>query len=276
VLLVTALVLLSIGASGDRRIPVIQGATAADAAASGLAAYTQGWYQEAVAYLTPVVMSDPSASAEADLVLAQMYEHGLGVPQDLRRAYALYSLATGASGSWSIQSLANASAIRLQQLAVDPEVVAILAYGFQDGLVMQTLPLDGGGLLEVTREGLVMYRDGDRGELPWGIWIGQVEGLSLQRALLPDGTSRQAVELIFWAGGAGSRSLMWRVYDVRGSAPERVCEEPLIEVRGFLVDLPASLPTDLRGARATAPRPAGPLRLRAAGCRLGGGLSVIS
>jgi hypothetical protein len=246
VLLVASLVLLAVGASGERHVAVIQGATAADAAATGLAAYGEGRYEDALMYLTPVVVSDPSASAEADLVLAEMYEHGLGVAQNLRRAYALYALAAGASGSFPIQSLARASLFRLQQLGADPEVIAILSYGFQDGLVLQTMPLDGGGVLEVTRAGLAVYRAGERGETPWALWMGTVEGLWLQSASRDDGRSRQAVEVLFWASSPGGRTLMWRVYDVRGSAPAHACEEPLLDVHGFLVNLPAWLPADLR------------------------------
>lgn len=245
-LLVAALVLLSLGASGDRRVPVIQGSTPADATAVGLAEFAAGRFDSALKALDPVVLSDPSASAEADLVLAQMYEQGLAVTQDLRRAYALYTFAAGAGGPFAIQSLAAGSLFRLQHLGDDPEVFAILSHGFQDGLVPQTLALDGGGLLEVTRQGLVVYRAGERGELEWAGWIGKVESLWLTSASLSDGTSRQAVEVLFWVGSAGGRTLVWRVYDVRGSAPTHVCEEPLLEVRGFLVELPSSLPTDFR------------------------------
>jgi len=246
VLLVAALVFLSLGASGDRRVPVIQGSTAADATAVGLADFAAGRFDSALKVLDPVVLSDPGGSAEASLALAQMYEHGLGVTQDLHRAYALYTFAARAGGPFAIQSLAAGSLYRLQQLRYDPDVAAILSHGFQDGLVPQTLALDGGGLLEVTRQGLVVYRDGERHEVEWAVWMGKVEGLWLQSASLADGKSRQAVELLYWAGTATGRGLMWRVYDVRGSAPAHVCDEPLLEVRGFLVNLPPSLPTDLR------------------------------
>ena len=56
----------------------------------GLTFYAEGDYQRAASWLWLVALATPHLSAAADFALADMYERGYGVPQDVRRAYALY------------------------------------------------------------------------------------------------------------------------------------------------------------------------------------------
>ena len=154
-------------------VPIIEGGKSVQEVVSeGLTFYAEGDYQRAASWLALVALATPHLSAAADFALADMYERGLGVPQDVRRAYALYLHAgSSTADSYELQQLGRAAHARLtRELAADDERAATMLAmrGFRDGLVSQWLPAASGGVLEVTPDHLALQDGLTLHEQEWG------------------------------------------------------------------------------------------------------------
>jgi hypothetical protein len=267
VLAVVLVLIATVAGPAEPQVPVIEGGKPPEAVvAEGLTFYAEGDYERAAAWLTLVALPAPHLSASADIALADMYERGLGVTQDVRRAYALYLHAgTSTSDTYETQQLARAALTRLgRELSPDDQREATLmaSRGFRDGLTSQALPLASGGVLDITPEHLAVSDGPTLHEEEWGDFSMSFERVSMHPPAVAR-PGRDFLEVLFWRtaveDGSAARTLMWRVYAVEREGIHLGCETPLLVIRGLLVRLPDSLPADLRArARLVVPR-TGPL-----------------
>ena len=267
--------LATLDAPSDPPVPIIQGGKSAEEVVSeGLTFYAEGDYQRAASWLGLVALAAPHLSAAADFALADMYERGLGVPQDVRRAYALYLHAgTSTADSYDLQQLGRAALARLtRELSADDERAATLlaTRGFRDGLVSQWLPVASGGVLELTPDHLALQDGPTLHEEEWGQFSMVFERISMHEPGPAGPGQRDLLEVLFWVtsaeGAAVGRTLIWRVYVVDRGGIAIACETPLLVTRGLLVLFSPSMAEDLRakarlivrrdGTYACAPGPA--------------------
>jgi hypothetical protein len=243
---VAVVVLCALAAGPPPDVPELQwsGVPTAQAADMGLEAYAAGDYAETARWLGSVTLFAPEVSHAAAMAMGDLYERGLGVPLDYRRAWVMYVLAT-LSGDRGLERLATGAKTRVE-MAMSAEDLrlanAMLSSGFREGLQPTVLHVDGGSWIEIAPPEAFIIRKGQREEFPLQTEFGDVfvtlSGFTAYGRL---GAPRQMLQDVRWRVVGTSpeitRELLLTVYDLQGN---RGCSATLVRVHGLEM-LPDSL-----------------------------------